>query len=111
MTTTWGGTSIPDPTTWTATDELVGAQYLTADGALNTDSIATRLRISVRWELITAAQRDTLKTKAITNSSATLVLPSSDSYSVLPLRNTWTATPVGGVSALWNVSCDLRTTS
>lgn len=111
MASTWGGTAITAETTWTIADEFVGSQYVTADGALNSDTIATVKRLSLRWDLITSAERDTLYTKATTNSSATLVLPSGDSYTVIPLRGTFRASPVGGKSALWNVSCDVRTTS
>ena len=35
MTTSWGGTSLPDPTNITLSEDHVGAQYLTADGAMN----------------------------------------------------------------------------
>lgn len=111
MTTSWGGTSIPDPTAIALTDELVGSQYLTADGALNTDSIATRTRYSVTWSAITAAEMATIYGKATTNSSASLVLPVYGTVTVIPVRNTFRSDTVGGASAKVNCSCEVRSTS
>lgn len=108
MATTWGGTGIPDPTGWEIDDALIGAQYTTADGSLRTDSIATKRTIRVRWELITAAQRDTIYGKHIGTAAATLTFPNADSYSVIGLRNSYRAAPTGGASGTWTVSLAVR---
>ena len=109
MTTSWGGTSIPDPTNITLSEDHVGAQYLTANGTMNTDTIDTELRFSLSWELITYAQFGTIYTKALTNASASLVLPIYGTITVIPVRGQLQSTPVGGASALVNVSCVVRT--
>ena len=111
MTTSWGGTSIPDPTNITLSEEHVGTQYLTANGATNTDTIKTELRFSLSWELITYAQFGTIYGKALTNASASLVLPIYGTITVIPVRGQLQSTPVGGASALVNVSCTVRTVS
>ena len=111
MTTSWGGTSLPDPTNITLADELVGAQYVTADAALNTDSIATRTRYSLTWSAITAAQMTTIKGKATTNTSASLVMPVYGTVMVIPIRNSFQSNTVGGASAAVNCSCEVRSTS
>lgn len=111
MTTSWGGTSIPDPTTISLAEDFVGTQYLTANGAMNTDTIKTELRFSLAWELITYAQFGTIYTKALTNASATLVLPIYGSVTVIPVRGQLQSSAVGGASALVNVSCIVRTVS
>ena len=111
MTTSWGGTSLPDPTAISLVDELVGSQYITADGALNTDSIATRTRYSLTWSGITAAEMATIQSKATTNSSASLVMPVYGTVTVIPVRNSFRSDTVGGASAAVNCSCEVRSTS
>lgn len=111
MTTSWGGTSIPDPTTITLAEDHVGAQYLTADGALNTDTIDTELRISLSWELITYAEFGTIYTKVLANASATLIIPVYGTFTVIPVRGQTQSSVVGGKSALVNASCVVRTVS
>lgn len=111
MTTTWGGTSIPDPTNITMSEDYVGAQFLTADGALNTDTIDTELRISLTWELITYAEFGTIYSKILTNVSATLVLPVYGTFTVIPVRGQTQTGAVGGKSTLVNASCVVRTVS
>lgn len=111
MTTTWGGTSIPDPSKIALAEDHVGAQYLTANGALNTDTTKTELRFTLTWELITYAQFGTIYGKALTNASAALVLPIYGSITVIPVRGQLQSSPVGGASALVNCSCVVRTVS
>lgn len=109
MTTSWGGTSLPDPTNITLADDFVGSQYLTADGGMNTDSLKTELRFTLEWSLITYAEFGNIYTKALTNSSSSLVIPIYGTITVIPIRNTLTSSPVGGKSALVNASCTVRT--
>lgn len=108
MATTWDSASIPDPTGWEIDDALVGSQYVTADASLRTDSIATKRTIRLRWELITAAQRDTIYGKHIGTSATTLELPGGDSYSVIGVRNSYRAAPSGGASGTWSLSLAVR---
>lgn len=109
MTTTWGGTSIPDPEGWDEPAAAIGAQFYTADGALNTHIIKMEITLVLRWSLVTLAEKNILRAKANTFSSSSLVTPYSSSVTVIPLINTWTAAPVGGASTKWKCSCTVRT--
>lgn len=111
MTTTWGGTAIPDPEGWDENAAAIGAQFYTADGALNTHVIKAENTMALRWSLITRSEKNAIKTLATTYSAADLVLPVAyiDTRSVIPLINTWTSAPVGGASTLWRCSCTVRT--
>jgi len=111
VTTSWGGTSLPDPSTITVAEDFVGSQFLTADGALNTDQLKTELRFSLTWELITYAEFGTIYGKALTNTSSTLVLPIYGSVTVIPVRGQLQSSAVGGKSPLVNLSCTVRTVS
>ena len=111
MTTAWGGKSIPDPSTIDVAEDHVGTQYLTANGAMNTDTIKTDLQFSLTWELITYAQFGTIYTKALTNAASTLIMPIYGSVSVIPVRGQLQSSTVGGKSPLVNVSCTVRTVS
>ena len=109
MTTTWGGTSLPDPTNITLSEDHVGTQYLTADGVMNTDTQKTELRFALEWRGITYAQFGTIYGKALVNTSASLVLPIYGTITVIPVRGRLTSTPVGGASGVVNVTCEVRT--
>ena len=112
MTTSWGGTSLPDPTNITLLDDFAGAQFQTIDGVLHTDERATELRFQLEWNAITYAQFGTIYTKALTNTSATIIFPlyaESPGLTVLPIRGSLSSTPVGGASEKVNVSCAVRT--
>jgi hypothetical protein len=110
MASTWGGTAIPDPEVWDYFEELVGQQYVVANGSLVTDSIASKRHIALRWALITTAQKDTLLGLATTQATASLVLIGAAGINVEPVRSTFRASPVG-VTPAWNVSCEVRTTA
>lgn len=110
MASTWNGTTIPDPEVWDYTEELVGSQYVVANGSLVTDSIASKRRIAMRWALITTAQKDTLLGLATTQATTSLVLVGATGINVEPMRGTFRASPVG-VTPAWNVSCEVRTTA
>ena len=73
MTTSWGGTSLPDPTNITLLDDFAGAQFQTIDGVLHTDERATELRFQLEWNAVTVGQFGTISTKAMRRrmSSAT----------------------------------------
>ena len=112
MTTSWGGTSLPDPTNITLLDDFAGAQFQTIDGVLHTDERATELRFQLEWNAVTAGQFGTIYTKALTNTSATIIFPlyaESPGLTVLPIRGSLSSTPVGGASSKVNVSCSVRT--
>lgn len=109
MTTSWGGTSLPDPTNITLQEDFVGSQYLVASGAMNTDQLKTALRFTVEWENITYAQFGTIYGKALTNASASLVLPIYGTITVIPIRGSLSSTPTGGAATTVNCSCQVRT--
>ena len=52
-----------------------GAQFQTIDGVLHTDERTTELRFQLEWNAVTAGQFGTISTKALTNSSATIIFP------------------------------------
>lgn len=109
MTTSWGGTTLPDPEGYERSEEFVGSQYLLASGALGTDAITSRYRFAISWSLVTTAEKDAIATKATTTASSALVMPGLTSTNVEPIRGSFRASPVG-VTPVWNVSCEVRTT-
>jgi len=111
MTTSWGGTSIPDPVSIEEVELFKGTQYDTADGTLNTDSIATRKRYNIAWGQVTTTEHGTIRTKATTNSSASLVLPVYGTVTVVPVRGSFRSSVIGGASTKLNCSCTVETTS
>lgn len=110
MASTWNSSAIPDPSGWDYSEELVGSQYLVASGAMVTDSIASKRRITLSWSLITTAQKDTILGLATTQATTSLVLIGATGINVEPMRGTFRASPVG-VTPAWNVSCEVRTTA
>lgn len=108
MTTSWGGVTLADPVSIALREDHVGAQYITADGALNTDTIKTELRFALEWKNITYAQFGAIYTKATTDASASLVMPIYGTVTVIPVRGSLSSSTTGGASAAVNCSCEVR---
>jgi len=112
MTTSIGGTSVPDPTGISFTTATVGAQYNTADGALNSDTIKEERVYQLTWGGITPAQMETIAGKAIVYTAAAWIFPDyapSPGKSCIPVMNSFSSSHVGGKSGAVNCSVSIRT--
>jgi hypothetical protein len=109
MASTWGGTAIPAPSRYERNPEVVGGQYIMADGSMVTDSITTKYRISMTWENITYGERDTLLGKLATFTSAALVIGSETSENVIPVVNSVVVSRLAGGTRAYTLSCEVRT--
>ncbi len=107
MTTSWGGTSLPDPTDISVSEDSNIVQYKVISGVLRTNELSTGIRYDISWKSITAAQFATIYGKASTYSSATLVLPEYGSFTMTPIRGTLRGSLVGGASEKHNISCSV----
>ena len=99
MTTSWGGTSLPDPTNITLAGRLRGRAVPDHRRRAAYRRTQHRTAVSTRMEPVTAGQFGTIYTKALTNSSATIIFPlyaESPGLTVLPIRGSLSSTPVGG---------------
>lgn len=113
MASTWGtgaGSSIPDPSSVQRQEELVGSQYVVADGSMVTDAVTYRWRFTLGWSLITVDERNTIRGKAITQTTLTLTCPGIAGASVEPVRGSYQEQLVG-VTPVYNVSCQVRSTT
>ena len=113
MASTWGtgaGSDIPNPSAVTRNEELVGTQYLVADGSMVTDAITYRWRFDLSWLGVTNAEKNTLRSKAITQTTLTLTVPGIAGASVEPIRGTYRENAVG-YTPVFDVSCSVRSTT
>lgn len=110
MTTSWNGTSLPDPEGWEDALKYTGKQAVTADGATHFDINARYRQVAIRWTNITRAQAEAIRTEALTMAQATLILASLTTLSAFPMRNTFRMATVGGASALYDVTVSVYTT-
>lgn len=108
MASTWGGTSIPAPTRYERQAELVGAQYVVADGSLQTDSIAAKVVIDLEFAGITNTERATLEGKFTTFSSAALAIESESSENVIPIAGSLRVSRAQGGTRAYTVSGQVR---
>ena len=109
MANTWGGTAIPLPTKYDRRPELVGAQYVLADGSLRTDSITSKAVIDLEFSGITAAERTTLLGKFTTYSSASLAIQDESAENVIPVANSCNVSRIPGGAEIYTVSGQVRT--
>ena len=108
MANTWGGTTIPLPSRYERKPEVVGGQYIMADGSMVTDSIATKYRISMTFENITTSERNTLLGKLATPSSAALVIENEISENVIPVVGSIDVSRLQGGTRVYTLSCEVR---
>jgi len=88
---------------------LVAARRMLS-GTLRTDVIAVKARIALRWALLTASQRNTLKAQYDAGGSATLVLPDGQTFTVVAIAHSWREEVLYGVSGqpYYNISIDFE---
>ena len=109
MASTWGGTSIPAPTRYERSADVVGSQYFVADGTLATDYVAAKTIISLEWADITSDQRNTLEGKFAAYTSAALVIEAETSENVIPVINSMRTSRLAGGTRAYTVSGQVRT--
>jgi len=107
---TWNASAIANPTTYQSREELVGAQYVLSNGTLGTDYVTAKARITLGWELLTSAQKNTIVTLATTQASAALAVTGETSINVTPVRGTLNVIRLAGATQVYNVNCEVRET-
>lgn len=105
MAITWGGTSLPNPSQYPITYRQIGSALTVASGAQVFDIIAQKMEITLTWNGITTAEKDSIVTKATAFSSASLVLTNvgGPTVSVIPQPGQLTIDAFG-VTPAWNVT-------
>lgn len=91
-TTTLGGLPLPNPEKdgITLEEQIYGAGQRSGRGVLTNDVVGTYMRITLRWQLLTEAQRTQVRTAWLTTmapdwlTGALLHLPNGDEWTVLP---------------------------
>lgn len=114
MAVTWGSTSTyPHPSTLEETPDFVGAVGVMADGSYSIDAIATKTRIKLGWQGITAAQAAGLYAQAVTYSVATMNMTNAGGANygnVIPIPGSARYSPSGGAgSIVYDFSVEVRT--
>jgi hypothetical protein len=113
MASSWGtgaGSTIPNPSTVKRNEELVGAQYIVADGSMVTDAVTYRWRWDLTWLGVSDSEKNIIRGKAILQSTQTLTVPGIAGASVEPIRGTYREDAIGYTPA-FNISCSVRSTS
>lgn len=105
----WGGTAIPSPTRYERSEDVVGSQYLVADGSMATDYVTAKTIISLEFADITSAERDTLEAKFATFVSAALIVANETSENVIPIINSLRTSRLAGGTRAYTVSGQVRT--
>ena len=111
MTTSWGGTSLPDPTNITLLDDFAARSSRPSTACYIPTNATPNCGFNSEWNAVTVRSSARF-TKALTNTSATIIFPlyaESPGPTVLPIRSSLSSTPVGGASSKVNVSCSVRT--
>ena len=107
MTTTWGGTSLPNPTDISAAEDSNIVQYKVISGVLRTNEFSTGIRYDITWSGITGEEFFTIYGKASTYSSDTMEIPGYGSFTMTPIRGSLRGSLVGGASVKHNISCSV----
>ena len=112
MTTSWGGTSLPDPISVNVVDASSGAQFETIDGALHTDIRRNELQLQIDWGWVSYTVFGQILSKALTFTSSTFITEiyaESPGLTVVPILRSLNSSTVGGASGEVRVSCAVRT--
>ena len=109
MASTWGGTTIPAPTSCVLTPDFVGTQALVADGSMVTNSVENEWwRVNLVFSNITVDERDVIVTKAATIASTALVIGDELIGNVTPIINSVNVSRLVGGTRAYTVSCESR---
>lgn len=111
MTTTWNGTSIPDPETWEDADFFIGSQRVMADGSRVADYITGDRVLVIRWTNITAAQMAAIRTRCESTASTDLVLPDGYTYTCEPIPDSYVDKTTPGASLCYDVDLSVMVTA
>jgi hypothetical protein len=103
--------TIPAPSSVRQSLAVIGASYVTADGAMHLDRIGYRKRFAVTWEQATTAERDEIRGYLVGGVSFSLVVPGDTTYTVVPVRGKYKHSPTGGISQTWTVSGEVEATT
>ena len=106
---TWGGTTIPAPTGYSRQNDFVGVQYILSDGSLQTDSVTSKVVVSLEWANVTETEKNVLVGKAYTFTASALVIEEEASESVIPVAGSLSWSRLPGGSRIYTVSCQVRT--
>lgn len=113
MATTLGGVTLPDPFAYEEGHQITvsdtGGHNVTSDGKISVFSEGSRKRFSLRWVGMTGTQRETLWRRywnGLLVSQAYSPPESTDTYTVLAVRDSWTETTIkeAGITFRYNIA-------
>ena len=112
MATTLGGIALAQPMFGHEGYEVEaidnGALHNLADGSLAYDYVNSRMRFTLRWQHITAAEKATIQTRYLVKTAQAFVADNGDTYTVFVVPNSWRYSYVGDGSATERYNCELR---
>jgi hypothetical protein len=113
MATTLSGVVLAEPAFeqegYTLRFDDIGTMHTTADGGLVYDYVGTRYRFTLKWNGITAAERDTIRTRAADKTSQAFSPPdTNDTYTVLVVPGSWTEAYIEDGDSVPRYFCELE---
>lgn len=112
MATSLGGTTLAEPTYGLDGYELehvtMGATHDLASGAVHYDYVNTRYKITLRWKVITASEKNTIRGKVEVTTSQTLVTPDGNTYTVFTVPNSWRESYIEGGDGVKYYNCEAQ---
>ena len=112
MATTLGGQTLADPIFGNEGYEVkaveAGAFHDLADGSLAYDYVNSRWGFILRWRHITAAERNTIRTRYLVKIAQALVGPNADSYTVFVVPNSYRESYQEDGDAVLRYTCEMR---
>lgn len=107
-----GGFDLADPAYeadgFTLEAVSVGAVHDMSTGAKKYDLITTRYRFNLKWKMITAAERVTIRTQAEVITAQAFITPDGDTYSVFVVPDSWRENFVEGGDLTKYYNCELQ---
>ncbi len=108
MSITWNSTTIPNPTAYPIRYTQIGAVTVVASGAQVFDFKAAKKSISLKWENITTAEKDSIVTLATSFASTSLVLTNAGGPTLNVIPQPDLQIDAVGLAPFWNVTVTVR---
>lgn len=90
--------------------EDIGALHSVADGDVVYDTVGTRYRFALKWQAITYAQKNTIRTCYLDKTTQTFHPPDEDvtTYTVLVVPNSWRETYIEDGDGTKRYQCEME---
>ena len=112
MATTLGGITLAQPMFGHEGYEVEaaeqGAFHQLADGSLAYDYVNSRWKATLRWQGITAAEKNTIQTRALVKTAQAFVADNGDSFTVFVVPNSFRYSYRDDGNGTARYNCELR---